>query len=148
MRSLLAILLFMALVGHAQGAINCPPTKADSLGPFYTPDAPVRSVLGTGYVLQGTVRSSVDCGIIPEARIETWQAGPDGKYADAYRATVVADTHGQYRLETVRPPSYSSRPPHIHIRVEVPGYITLVTQHYPEEAAEATFDLILVPTEN
>lgn len=146
MRPFLAVLLLVALVGQAQGAMKCPPTKADGLGPFYKPDAPVRSVLGTGYVLKGTVRSSVDCGIIPEARIEVWQAGPDGEYTDAYRATVVADTHGQYRLQTVRPPSYSFRPPHIHIRVVAPGYATLITQHYPEkEAAEATFDLVLVP---
>lgn len=146
MRPLLAVLLFMVLVGQAQGAMKCLPTRADGLGPFYTPNAPVRSVLGTGYVLKGTVRSSVDCGIIPEARIEVWQAGPDGEYADAYRATLVADTHGQYRFQTDRPPSYSFRPPHIHFRVEVPGYAPLITQHYPEkEAAEATFDLVLVP---
>ena len=147
MKSLLAVLLFLALVGgHAEGATYCPPTKPDALGPFYKPDAPTRSVLGRGYVLKGTVRSSVDCGGIPEARIEVWQAGPDGEYADAYRATLVADTSGQYQFQTDRPPRYSSRPPHIHIRVGAPGYRTLITQHYPEEeASEATFDLVLVP---
>jgi protocatechuate 3,4-dioxygenase beta subunit len=148
MKSLLAVLLFAAMAGdHAEGATPCPPTKPDALGPFYKPDAPTRSVLGRGgYVLKGTVRSSVDCGIIPEARIEVWQAGPDGEYTDAYRATLVADTNGQYQLQTDRPPRYSFRPPHIHMRVAAPGYKTLVTQHYPEEeASEATFDLVLVP---
>jgi len=141
-----AVLLFLALVGHAEGAMECPPTKPDALGPFYKPDAPTRSVLGSGYVLKGTIRSSVDCGIIPEARIEVWQAGPDGEYSDAYRATLVADPDGQYQLQTDRPPRYSFRPPHIHIRVEASGYATLITQHYPEgEASESTFDLVLVP---
>jgi protocatechuate 3,4-dioxygenase beta subunit len=148
MNLLLAIILLAALVGDVESAVKCQPTKPDALGPFYKPDAPARNVLGSGYVLTGTVRSSADCGIIPEARIEVWQAGPDGNYADAYRATVVTDTSGQYRLQTDRPPGYSFRPPHIHIRVAASGYKTLITQHYPEkEASEAAFDLILVPAQ-
>jgi len=146
MRAFLAFLLFAAVAGHAQGAMECPPTKADAMGPFYKSGAPMRSALGDGYVLKGTVRSAADCGIIAGARVEVWQAGPDGEYADAYRATLVADGNGQYQLQTDRPAGYSFRPPHIHIRVEAPGYATLITQHYPKEgAAEATFDLVLVP---
>lgn len=145
MKLLLAIILMAALVGEVESAEKYQPTKPDALGPFYKPDAPVRNVLGSGYILTGTVRSSADCGIIPEARIEVWQAGPDGKYADTYRASVVTETSGQYRLQTDRPPGYSFRPPHIHIRVAASGYNTLITQHYPEEgASEAAFDLILV----
>ena len=148
MKALLAVLLLVVLSGQSEGATNCPPTKPDSLGPFYQPDAPMRSDLGTGYVLKGTVRSSVDCSIIPEARVEVWQAGPDGTYTDPFRATLIADPQGQYRLQTERPPSYSSRPPHIHIRVTAPGHGLLITQHYPEkEASEGTFDLVLVPAE-
>lgn len=149
MNLLFAFILLAVLVGDVEGAVKCPPTKPDALGPFYKPDAPVRNVIGSGYVLTGTVRSSIDCGIIPKARIEAWQAGPDGKYADAYRATVVTDTSGQYRLQTDRPPGYSGRPPHIHIRVAASGYKTLITQHYPEEeVSEAVFDLILVPAQD
>jgi protocatechuate 3,4-dioxygenase beta subunit len=148
MKALLTVLLLMALIGQSEAATNCPPTKPDSLGPFYTPDAPERSVLGTGYVLQGTVRSSADCGSIPEARIEVWHAGPNGKYSDAYRATLISDHQGQYRLQTERPPGYLSRPPHIHIQVKAPGYAMLITQHYPDkETSEAIFDLVLVPAE-
>lgn len=148
MKALLAVLLLQILIGHSEGATDCPPTKPDSLGPFYIPDAPVRSVLGTGYVLQGTVHSTVDCSIIAEARIEVWHAGPDGKYADAYRATLISSDQGQYRLQTDRPTGYSSRPPHIHIQVTAPGYANMITQHYPEkETYEAIFDLVLVPAE-
>ena len=148
MKALLAVLLLVVLIGRSEGATSCPPTNPDSLGPFYKPNAPVRSILGSGYVLEGTVRSSVDCGKIPEARIEVWHAGPDGKYTDAYRATLISDPEGQYQFHTERPPRYSiQRPPHIHIQVTAPGYKTLITQHYPEkEASEATFDLVLVPT--
>lgn len=146
MKGFLGVLLLLILIGQSEGATNCPPTKPDSLGPFYTPDAPVRSVLGIGYVLKGAVRSSVDCDIVPEARIEVWHAGPDGKYTDAYRATLISNPQGRFRLQTKRPPGYSSRPPHIHIQATAPGYNILITQHYPgKEASEATFDLVLVP---
>ena len=70
------------------------------LGPFYLPGAPERSKVGTGYVLQGTVRSTQNCEPLPGAVIEFWLAGPDGHYADRYRATVVADNEGQYQFES------------------------------------------------
>jgi protocatechuate 3,4-dioxygenase beta subunit len=126
-------------------APECPPTPADLLGPFYEPGAPVRSKVGSGHVLRGTVRSSADCGPIPGARVELWLAGPDG-YGDDHRATVIADDAGRYVFESDRPRPYERRPPHIHVRVAHPGYRTLVTQHYPAQGrAEATFDLVLAP---
>jgi len=125
---------------------SCPPTAEDEMGPFYRPGAPVRSQIGSGYLLQGTVRSANTCQSLPAARIEFWQAGPDGHYSDAYRATVIADREGRYRLETDAPPPYVSRPPHIHIRVEAEGFETLVTQHYLQGGEKkAVFDLVLVP---
>lgn len=147
MKTMLGALLSTAITGQRAGGTGCPPTKADALGPFYKPDAPVRSALGSGYVLKGTVRSSVDCGNISGARIEVWHAGPDGEYSDTYRATLFSDAFGRYRLQTDRPPRYSSwRPSHIHIRVEAAGFKRLTTQHYLEKGtAEATFDLVLVP---
>jgi protocatechuate 3,4-dioxygenase beta subunit len=138
-----AMLARPALAAAAPSA--CPPTREDMLGPFYEPDAPVRSSVGKGHVLSGTVRSSIDCRPIPGARVELWLTGPDG-YDDAHRATVVADGEGRYRFESEVPPPYERRPPHIHVRVAHPGHRTLVTQHYPRAGeAEATFDLVLRP---
>jgi protocatechuate 3,4-dioxygenase beta subunit len=115
------------------------------LGPFYEPNAPVRSSVGKGYVLSGTVRSAAGCAAIPGARVELWLAGPNG-YDDAHRATVVADAEGRYRFESERPGPYERRPPHIHVRVAHPGYETLVTQHYAAQGAgDGTFDLVLTP---
>lgn len=108
---LCCVAMLMPAAGTAAGARKCPPTKPDEVGPFYRPDAPVRSKIGTGYVLTGTVRSSVDCTPVPKARIEVWQAGPDGEYDDAHRATLIAATNGNYRLETHFPPRYVMRPP-------------------------------------
>ena len=126
--------------------IGCTPTVPDAEGPFYKPKAPLRNSVGKGYVLSGKVLSSKDCAPIRQARIELWMAGPDGKYKDAYRATIIVDDSGEYQFESHRPPSYLSRPPHIHIRVTADGFKTLTTQHYPEKgSSSAEFDLVLIP---
>ena len=131
---------------HATGRhVNCKPTQPDMLGPFYESGAPVRTSVGSGYVLSGTVLSAKECKPIPSAQIEFWLANTRGDYDDAHRATVFAGERGEYRLESNVPVSYGGRPPHIHVRVTAPGYEELVTQHYPERAQrKANFDLVLV----
>ncbi|MDR7418320.1 MAG: carboxypeptidase regulatory-like domain-containing protein [Armatimonadota bacterium] len=149
----LAVTLVIVAGVHApllspQGAVAaqaCVPTRADALGPFYKPGAPVRSKVGSGHVLRGTVRSAANCAPIPGARVEVWMAGPDGEYADEYRATVIADAQGRYRFESHVPPPYAGRPSHIHVRASAAGFQTLVTQYYPSVGqTEGTFDLVLV----
>jgi catechol 1,2-dioxygenase len=124
---------------------DCKPTQPDMLGPFYEPGAPVRTRVGRGYVLSGTVLAAEQCKPIPNAKIEFWLANPTGDYDDAHRATVFADKRGEYRFESNVPVSYGGRPPHIHVRVRAPGYEELVTQHYPERGQrKANFDLVLL----
>jgi protocatechuate 3,4-dioxygenase beta subunit len=128
-----------------QAAPVCRQTPPDALGPFYEPGAPVRAKVGTGYVLSGRVLAARTCRAIPRARIEFWLANPQGEYDDAHRATLFAGRRGGYRFESNRPPSYQSRPPHIHIRVSARGYRTLVTQHYPRTGRRsAVFNVVLV----
>ena len=114
----------------AGGPADCKPTTPDMLGPFYEPDAPVRTSVGSGYVLSGNVLAADECKPIRNARIEFWLANPRGEYDDAHRATVLADQRGEYRFKSNMPVSYGGRPPHIHVRVTAPGYEELVTQHY------------------
>jgi protocatechuate 3,4-dioxygenase beta subunit len=143
--AILAGLAGAAVPVRPVAAPACLPTPEDMLGPFYEPNAPVRTKVGTGHVLRGTVRSAADCRAIPGARVELWLAGPNG-YDDAHRATVLADAEGAYRFESERPGPFERRPPHIHVRVAHPGYRTLVTQHYPATGQdESTFDLVLSP---
>ena len=106
---------------------NCKPTQPDMLGPFYEPGAPVRTRVGSGYVLSGAVLATEECKPIPNARIEFWLANPGGEYDDTHRATVLAGKRGEYRFESNVPVSYGGRPPHIHVRVRAPGYEELVT---------------------
>jgi protocatechuate 3,4-dioxygenase beta subunit len=129
------------------GEYKCAPTQGDMLGPYYKQGAPVRDRVGEGYLLQGRVLSAEGCSPVEGARIEFWQAGSDGEYNDAYRATVLPNVNGEYRFETVFPAPYASRPPHIHIMVEAPEFERLVTQHYPERGTDSSlFDLVLIPT--
>lgn len=127
--------------------LACKPTERDALGPFYEPDTPVRSKVGEGYVLTGTVKSALDCSAIKRAKIEFWLTGPDGDYDDDHRATLYSDGSGRYRFESNPPPAYGRRPPHIHVRVSAEGFRTLITQHYPVAGQqEATQDLVLIPS--
>ena len=125
---------------------GCEPTRPDSLGPFYEPDAPVRTSVGSGYVLSGAVLAAGGCDPVADARVEFWLANPEGEYDDAHRATVPVGDGGGYRFESNVPVAYGDRPPHIHIRVTAPGYRELVTQHYPDAGqTEANLDLVLDP---
>lgn len=142
----LVLLAGVAVTGLSQGSggEECAQTPRDSMGPYYEANAPVRESVGTGYVLEGEVLSASNCEPLPDARVELWMAGPDGDYGDAYRATLPTDEEGGYRFESHFPPSYGSRPPHIHIRVTAPGHEPLVTQHYPEpDTEQAEMDLVL-----
>ena len=144
----LAALMLVAAASAAFGAKSCPPTPADEIGPFYRPNAPLRSKIGSGYVLSGTVLSAVDCRPVKGARIEVWQVGLDNRYDDAHRATLFSDAKGHYRLETDFPPPYARRPSHIHILVDALGFQGLITQHYPRKgSSQSRFDLVLLPEE-
>jgi protocatechuate 3,4-dioxygenase beta subunit len=141
----IASVLALGLSAAPQARSACRPTPPDSLGPFYEPGAPVRVKVGTGYVLTGRVLRAGRCTVIPRARIELWLANADGDYDDAHRATLFASRRGAYRFESNKPPAYSTRPSHIHLRVTARGYRTLVTQHYPRaNATRAVFNVVLV----
>lgn len=136
--------IFMA--GAFAQSNGCTPTRPDMMGPFYKPNAPVRTSVGEGYELTGQVQSAGDCVPVSDARVELWLAGPDGNYDDTHRATLFTDENGNYRFQSNFPPSYGSRPPHIHIRVTAEGYKPLVTQHYPEpETSQGDFNIVLEP---
>lgn len=141
-RGVIGMLLLIAVPAGA--AMTCTPTPQDEIGPFYRPNAPVRTTIGKGYILQGVVRDASTCRPISGARIEFWQAGPGGVYDDSLRATVYSDPKGRYRLETAFPQPYARRPPHIHILVDQRGYAGLITQHYPKSGVKgARMDLVM-----
>jgi len=146
MLTLAIMSIFAGVNGAAAAGFKCSPTPADSEGPFYKPDAPMRTSVGKGYSLAGAVKSAKDCSDIPGAKIEFWLAAPDGTYDDEHRASLRTDPSGRYVFESNFPPKYTSRPPHIHIRVTADGFQTLVTQHYPEKGStRGDLPLVMIP---
>jgi len=124
----------------------CAPTRPDSLGPFYEPDAPERNETGQGLMIVGTVRSARDCQPLVAAVIEWWSANPHGDYDAAHRARQRVNADGHYQYSTDMPGRYPGRPPHVHVRVTAPGHRALVTQVYPQPGQTAlNVDLVLVP---
>jgi protocatechuate 3,4-dioxygenase beta subunit len=122
------------------------PTPAQTAGPFYTPDAPLRAsllepglagerLLVTGYVL------SRECVPIGGALLDFWQADAQGVYDNSgytLRGHQFADDAGRYQLETILPGLYPGRTRHIHVRVQPPGGAILTTQlYFPNEPQNA-----------
>jgi len=115
------------------------PTLDDGLSPSYRPDAPVRSVVGTGHVLTGRVVSSRDGSPVAGAKLELWPEYRDRGHLDAARATVFTDSSGGYRFQC-------DSPEHIHMRITAAGYIGIAQNSYhPGDSSEGTFDIVLRP---
>jgi len=121
-------------------------TTTDILGPYYRPDAPVRSDMrikkdkGQLVVLMGQVKHK-DCKTaLKGATVELWHCSADGVYdndspAFKYRAKTYCDEKGNYSFKTILPVPYdvgngSIRPAHFHMLISAEGYQTLITQLY------------------
>jgi len=115
------------------------PTLDDGVSPSYRPDTPVRSVVGSGHVLTGTVVSSRDGSPIEGARLELWPEYAGLGHPDEARATVFTDASGAYRFEC-------DPPEHIHMRITAEGYLTIGQNSYhPEGRATGEIDIVLRP---
>jgi hypothetical protein len=126
-----------AAAGACAGAAGY--EEPDTLSPTYRPGAPVRSVVGKGHVLTGTVRSRRDCAPVAGARVELWPEIAGQGHPDAQRATVLTDAGGRYRFQ-------SDPPEHIHMLVSAEGFEPLASNRYhPEGSASGRLDILLTP---
>jgi protocatechuate 3,4-dioxygenase beta subunit len=124
---------------------KCPITASGYMDPNYTPNPPVRSHVGSGFVLTGVIRSGIDCSVVPRARVEIWHAGPNGSYDSIHRGTVITDGAGRFRFETDFPGS-SFGQPHIHVRVAVPGFKPTAAVFRPKPGTTTgELDIVLEP---
>ncbi|CAG9168831.1 Hydroxyquinol 1,2-dioxygenase [Cupriavidus laharis] len=152
--------------GRTPGALLGPFYRARA--PRYTcgdcvvqDDAP-----GLPLFVRGTVRAT-DGTPLPGALVEIWQASPVGLYDNQdprqpdrnLRGCFHTDGQGAYHFRTVRPAGYPVptngpigtlldaqqrhpyRPAHIHFIVAAPGYRTLVTQVFVDEAQALESDV-------
>jgi len=121
-------------------------TTTDILGPYYRPDAPLRTDLlikgakGQKVVLSGQVFHK-DCTTpLKKACIEIWHCDTEGVYDNdspdfKYRAKAYSDDKGNYSFTTIIPVAYDTgvgfiRPAHFHMMYSAEGYQSLITQLY------------------
>jgi hypothetical protein len=124
---------------------KCPITPSGYMDPNYTPNPPLRSHVGSGFVLSGVVRSGIDCSVLPRVRVEIWHAGPNGSYDMIHRGTVLTDGAGRFRFETDFPGS-SFGQPHIHVRVAVAGFKPTAVAFLPKPGTKTgELDIVLEP---
>ncbi len=144
-RSVLLVSALILLAGGLASA-QCKATKGGQLDDGYTPSAPKRASIGSGFVLTGTVRDSYDCGPVAGATVEFWLAGPNG-YSDKLRGTVVTDKSGHYRFQCPFPVSHGFSP-HIHMNVAAEALLPIQTEFFPTEgSASGSFDIVLDPAD-
>lgn len=120
-------------------------TTNDILGPFYRPDAPMRSDLtydglkGTKITLKGRVFKSDCVTVIKDALVEIWHCNTEGEYDNdtpefRQRASLKTNEKGEYGFTTILPGKYLNgklyRPAHIHYRVTAPNNKELISQIY------------------
>ncbi|HSN61246.1 MAG TPA: hypothetical protein VLR49_09940 [Ferruginibacter sp.] len=121
-------------------------TTTDILGPFYRPDAPIRTDMrianakGQRVVLSGKIKHK-DCKTaLKNACVEIWHCDGDGVYDNdspefKYRAKAYTDDNGFYSFNTIIPVPYDVgggvvRPAHYHMMFSAEGYQSLITQLY------------------
>jgi protocatechuate 3,4-dioxygenase beta subunit len=114
------------------------PTPAETQGPFFTPNSPLRGSLiepgmgGTRIVVTGSVFAR-DCRPVPGALLDFWHADDEGEYDNTgfrLRGHQFTDAKGHYRLETIVPGLYPGRTRHFHVKVQAPHGRVLTTQLY------------------
>ena len=120
-------------------------TTNDILGPFYRPNAPIRSDLtfegqvGTKIKLKGRVFKADCITPLKNALVEIWHCDVDGKYDNdsknfKQRASLLTNERGEYTFLTVLPGKYLNgalyRPAHIHYRVSEKDSKEMVSQIY------------------
>ncbi|RXZ37001.1 catechol 1,2-dioxygenase [Oxalobacteraceae bacterium CAVE-383] len=127
---------------------------------------------GLATFVQGQVRD-VSGAKIAGATVDVWQASPVGLYENQdphqdsmnLRGRFRTDVEGKYHFRTVRPAGYPVpthgpigellraqnrnpyRPAHIHFMVSAPGYKTLITQVFADNAERLHSDVVFGVTQ-
>jgi protocatechuate 3,4-dioxygenase beta subunit len=127
------------------------PTPAQTEGPYYTPNTPLRTsfiepeMAGTPMIVTGYVLSTT-CQPIAQALLDFWHCDDAGQYDNVgyrLRGHFFTDEQGRYRLETIRPGLYPGRTRHFHVKVQAPNQPILTTQLYfpnePDNARDSIF---------
>ncbi|MDX6422799.1 MAG: hypothetical protein QOI67_270 [Gaiellaceae bacterium] len=129
------------------------PTPAQTEGPYFTPNSPLRRAIvpagaaGVRLTLTGRVLTTAGKPVA-RALIDFWQADAGGAYDNSgyrFRGHQLTDAKGRYALTTVVPGLYPGRTKHIHVKVQPRGGSILTTQLYFPGVARNRSDSIFQP---
>jgi catechol 1,2-dioxygenase len=145
----LSVSMFGAVQWNGVSFVGNNPTTTDILGPFYRPNAPMRSNLvpansaGKRVSLSGIIFKDDGKTPLNNALVEIWHCDDHEHYdndSDDYmfRGALKTGANGRYSFRTIMPVPYKAipddesswRPAHIHLRVSVPNQQDLITQLY------------------
>jgi catechol 1,2-dioxygenase len=156
----------LVLLMDAKKVIEAGGTEPALVGPFWRADQPLhqngasiasKKTHGAPLHVRGRV-VTIDGDPVAGARIETWQAAPNGFYENQdpeqddmnLRAVFETDAHGYFWFESVKPSGYGvpidgpcgdllrlqqrshMRPAHIHFIIIAEGHKVLTTQIFDE----------------
>ncbi|MEW6271490.1 MAG: intradiol ring-cleavage dioxygenase [Thermodesulfobacteriota bacterium] len=136
-----------ALGGDPAWAQDCTPSPAQTEGPFYLADAPLRRNVterlpGTPLWVSLKVVGAQACAPLPGALVEVWHADAAGSYSgfgaasddDVMRGRQATGQAAVTTFRTIYPGWYPGRTPHIHVKVRVGGSDVHTGQLYFDEA--------------
>ncbi|QHE87380.1 dioxygenase family protein [Hydrogenophaga sp. BPS33] len=176
---LLADILGLATLVQLRGAREALArggTEPALVGPFWRAHQPVRAhgesvatadTPGAPLLVKGRV-CSLDGSPLVGARVETWQASPQGLYENQdpeqedmnLRGVFLTDAQGRFHFRSVRPAGYPvpvdgpcgellaaqgrgvMRPAHLHFIVVADGHKVLATQYFDIEDPHAHEDVV------
>ncbi len=151
-------------------------TAAALLGPFYRDNSPetpdggsiVRSPTPGAPLFAECVVRGPGGAPVAGARVDVWQASPEGMYENQdpaqadmnLRGQFTTDAEGRFRFRSVKPAGYPVpthgpvgellraqerhpyRPAHIHFLIHKPGFKTLVTQVFVDDDEHLGSDVV------
>jgi protocatechuate 3,4-dioxygenase beta subunit len=127
------------------------PTPAQTEGPYFTPNSPLRAGLyepgmdGTRLRVGGLALDR-SCRPLANVLVDLWQADAQGRYDNSgyrLRGHQFTDTQGRWQFDTVLPALYPGRTRHLHVKLQPRGARILTTQlYFPNDAASNARDRI------
>jgi len=133
--------------------MTLPETPSQTVGPYFSigmtwddgafvvPEGTNGALWLSGGVFDG------EGATIPDAIVETWQAGPDGRFGDGVRGfgRSLTDEHGRWRVHTLKPGAVGDQAPHVALAVYARGLLrqVLTRLYFPDEGERNAADPVL-----
>ena len=133
--------------------MTLPETPSQTVGPYFSigmiwddgslvvPEGTEDALWLSGRVFDG------EGATIPDAIVETWQVGPDGRFGEGFRGfgRSPTDEHGRWGVLTLKPGPVGDQAPHVDLAVYARGLLRQVMTrlYFPDEERRNAADPVL-----